>query len=167
MMYKVKSYKSWQRDIFKSTLKVVQETTSVHRRTPVPFTYLFTEIQQKQNCFTRLIIRQDQQPHAGHNAYRCVWEGVSWSHGTCVLTGLPLYGLQAHHSDKSITVSGTGKKAALPHLPPKEAKPAATRKVLWVLNPQVITDQTGTEPTNDRPRVLETFPCYRARRACE
>lgn len=63
-----------------------------------------------------------------------------------------------HHPDKSIMVSGTGKKAALPHLPPK---------VLWVLNPQVITDRTGTEPTNDRPRVLETFPCYRAHRACK
>lgn len=107
----------------------------MHRRRSAPFINLsFIETQQKQNCFTMLIDRSGSLA-SGYNADLYVWEDVNRCHGAPVLTGLPLYTLQTHHPGKSITVSGTGKKVALPQLPPKEANPATTGKGLWVLNP--------------------------------
>lgn len=51
---------------------------------------------------------------SGYHAYTHVWEDVNWCHGIHALTGLPLYMLQTHHPSKSIAVSETGKKVALP-----------------------------------------------------
>lgn len=79
--------------------------------------------------------RRDGHLALGYNADPYVWEDANPCHRTHALTGLPLYTQHTCHPDKSITVSGTGKKAALSQLPLKAAKPATTGKELWGPNP--------------------------------
>lgn len=114
-----------------------------HMSTSVPLTFLFELTQYKRDCFvTRTLRDRTGSLTSGYEAQRHVWEDVNRCHRSHVLKGVTQWAPTVHaantSSHKSVWYRGEGgswRKAALPHLAPKQKPQPLPKKFLSVPNP--------------------------------